>query len=289
MITAALVKELRDKTNVGMMDCKKALQETDGDLDAAVKLLREKGIAKAAKKAERAAKEGIVAARIDDAGKSGVMLEVNSETDFVAKNENFQSFVSELADTLAAGTVQTHEEASASPFGSGTVDETVKAKVIEIGENLQFRRFVRITVDGEGVVGSYIHLGGKVGVLVEVGCEKPETAQTDAFRSVVRDLTLHIAASSPRGVTRDDIDGSVIEGEKEIFRVQLTNEGKPEQIIDKIIEGKIGKFYSENCLLEQGFVKDPDISVGKLLETTGKELGDTISVRRFARFALGES
>jgi len=289
MITASLVKELRDKTNAGMMDCKKALQETDGDLDAAVKLLREKGIAKAAKKADRAAKEGIITARIDTAGKSGIMVEVNCETDFVAKNDNFQGFVSDLADALAGSTAATHEEALAVQLGDSSIAEAVQSKVIEIGENLQARRFARIAVDGEGVVGSYIHMGGKVGVLVEVGCEKPETAQADAFRDLVRDLTLHIAASSPRGVTRDDIDGSVIEGEKEIFRVQLINDGKPEQIIDKIIEGKIGKFYGENCLLEQGFVKDPDTTVGKLLEATGKDLGDTLTIRRFTRFALGEA
>ena len=289
MITASLVKELRDKTNAGMMDCKKALQETDGDLDAAVKLLREKGIAKAAKKADRAANEGIIAARIDTAGKSGIMIEVNCETDFVAKNDNFQAFVNELADTLAASDATTQEEALAVKLGDVSVSDAVQSKVIEIGENLQARRFARIAVDGEGVVGSYIHMGGKVGVLVEVGCEKPETAQADVFRDLVRDLTLHIAASSPKGVTREDIDASVIEAEKDIFRVQLKNEGKPEQIIDKIIEGKIGKFYSENCLLEQGFVKDPDTAVGKLLESAGKELGDTVSVRRFTRYALGEA
>jgi elongation factor Ts len=289
MISASLVKELRDKTNAGMMDCKKALQETDGDLDAAVKLLREKGIAKAAKKADRAANEGIIAARIDTAGKSGIMVEVNCETDFVAKNENFQNFVNDLADALAGSTAATHEEALAVQMGGSSIADTVQSKVIEIGENLQARRFSRIAVDGEGVVGSYIHMGGKVGVLVEVGCEKPETAQADAFRDLVRDLTLHIAASSPKGVTRDDIDASVIEAEKDIFRVQLKNEGKPEQIIDKIIEGKIGKFYSENCLLEQGFVKDPDTAVEKLLGSIGKDLGDTITVRRFTRFALGEA
>jgi elongation factor Ts len=288
MITASLVKELRDKTNAGMMDCKKALQETDGDLDAAVKLLREKGIAKAAKKADRAANEGIVAASIDEAGKSGILLEVNCETDFVAKNENFQAFVAELTTTLAASDASTHEEALAVDLGGQSVADTVQAKVIEIGENLQFRRFARLAVTGEGVVGSYIHMGGKVGVLVEVGCEKAETAQADSFRDLVKDLTLHIAASNPRGVGRDDIDASLIEAEKDIFRVQLKNEGKPEQIIEKIIEGKIGKFYSENCLLEQAFVKDPDTSVTKLLEATGKELGDTLSVRRFCRFALGE-
>ena len=288
MITASLVKELRQKTNAGMMDCKRALQETDGDMDAAIKLLREKGIAKAAKKADRAANEGVIAARIDPAGKSGILLEVNCETDFVSKNDNFRAFVDELSDTLASSTASTLEEALATPLGEGTVEDVVKAKVIEIGENLQFRRFVRFTVEGEGVVGSYIHMGGKVGVLLEVGCEKPETVESDTFKTMVRDITLHIAASSPQGVSRDDIPAEVIEGEKDIFRAQMADSGKPPEIIEKIITGKLGKFFSENCLLEQGFVKDPDTTIEKLLENTGKEIGDTLSVRRFARYAVGE-
>jgi elongation factor Ts len=271
-----------------MMDCKRALQETDGDMDAAIKLLREKGIAKAAKKADRAANEGVIAARIDAAGKSGILLEVNCETDFVSKNENFRSFVDELADALASGTASTIEEALAAPLGDATVEEVVKAKVIEIGENLQFRRFVRFTVEGEGVVGSYIHMGGKVGVLLEVGCEKPETVENDTFKTMVRDITLHIAASSPQGVSRDDIPADVVEAEKDIFRAQMADSGKPPEIIEKIITGKLGKFFSENCLLEQGFVKDPDTTVQKLLENTGKEVGDTLTVRRFARYAVGE-
>ena len=288
MITASLVKELRQKTNAGMMDCKRALQETDGDMDAAIKLLREKGIAKAAKKADRAANEGVIAARIDPAGKSGILLEVNCETDFVSKNDNFRGFVDELANSLASGTATTIEEAQSTPLGDGTVEDVVKAKVIEIGENLQFRRFVRFTVDGEGVVGSYIHMGGKVGVLLEVGCEKPETVENETFKTMVRDITLHIAASSPQGVSRDDIPADIVESEKDIFRAQMADSGKPPEIIEKIITGKLGKFFSENCLLEQGFVKDPDTTIGKLLENTGKEVGDTLTVRRFARYAVGE-
>ncbi len=288
MITAALVKELRDKTNAGMMDCKKALQDAAGDLDAAVKLLRERGITKAAKKAERAAKEGVVTARIDAAEKSGILLEVNCETDFVAKNENFRAFVDALADTLAAGTAATREEALATAFGADTIDLAVQAKVIELGENLQLRRFTRFAVEGEGVVASYIHFGGKIGVLLEVGCAAAATAAAEGFRTLVRDLTLHVAAANPRGVSRDDIAADVVEGEKDIFRAQLADSGKPAEIIEKIVVGKLGKFFAESCLLEQGFVKDPDTTVGKLLETTGKALGDTLTVRRFTRFAVGE-
>jgi elongation factor Ts len=288
MITATLVKDLREKTNAGMMDCKKALEETNGDLDAAVKLLREKGIAKAAKKAARLAKEGIITARIDDAAKSGILLEVNCETDFVTKNENFQSFVRKLADVLATSSATDHASASVVPFDGMPLADAVKAKVLEIGENLQFRKFVRFDLQGEGVIASYIHLGGKVGVMIEGGCMKAATAGNGVFRELIKDLTLHIAAAAPKGISRDDIPAEVIESEKEIFRAQLINEGKPEAMLDKILPGKMTKWFAESCLLEQGFVKDPDTTVGRLLEAKGKELGDTLVVRRFVRFGLGE-
>ncbi len=287
-ITAALVKELREKTGAGMMDCKKALVETDGDLDAAVKWLREKGISKAAKKAGRTAKEGLVFAQLDENGQSGTLIEVNCETDFVAKNENFQAFVAGLATTVAAAGATEIEAALALPMGEETVESTVQAKVIEIGENLQFRRLARYELGGTGIVASYIHLGGKVGVLVEVGCDKPETTGTDGFRDLVKDLTLHIAATAPAGLNPDDIPADLVESEKDVFRKQMENSGKPAEIIEKIVAGKIGKFYSEQCLLEQGFVKDSDTSIKKLLDARGKDLGDSLTIRRFTRFAVGE-
>ena len=288
MITATLVKDLRERTNAGMMDCKKALEETQGDLDAAIKLLREKGIAKAGSRAGRVAKEGIITARLDATGKSGILLEVNSETDFVSKNDNFQGFVRKLADTLAASRAADYAAALAITLDGLTVEDAVKAKVAEIGENLQFRKFVRFDALGEGIIASYIHLGGKVGVLIEVGCGTAATTAADAFRELVKDLTLHIAASAPKGLSRDDIPADVIEAEKDIFRVQLLNDGKPEAMVDKILPGKMTKWFSESCLLEQGFVKDPDTSVDKLLEAKAKELGDTLTIRRFVRFGLGE-
>lgn len=288
MITASLVKELRDKTNAGMMDCKKALEETQGDLDAAITLLREKGIAKAVKKADREAKEGIITARVDAAGKSGVLAEINCETDFVSKNDNFQKFVAGVADTLAAASAPDLAAALQVPFGDLTIEDAVKAKVTEIGENIQLRKYVRYEAQGEGAIAQYIHMGGKVGVLIEVGATKPETASTDAFRDLIKDLTLHIAAAAPRGLSREDIPADVVEAEKSIFRVQLAESGKPANIIENIINGKIAKFFSESCFLEQGFVKDPDTTITKLLEAKGKELGDTLTVRRFIRFGLGE-
>jgi elongation factor Ts len=288
MISASLVKELRDKTNAGMMECKNALKETDGDIEAAIKRLRERGAIKAAKKADRSATEGVVTARIEEDAKHGILVEVNCETDFVAKNENFQEFVAELTGAVAASGAEDVETALAVSHQGGTIDEFVKAKVIELGENLRFRRMGRFDVEGAGVVASYIHLGGKVGVLLEVGCENDSTAGSDIFREVVKDLTLHIAAAAPAGLSRDDIPADLVEIEKDVFRKQMESSGKPPEILEKIVEGKLGKFYAEQCLLEQGFVKDPDITVAKLLAAKGKEIGDTVVVRRFVRFAVGE-
>ncbi|MEM9080693.1 MAG: translation elongation factor Ts [Verrucomicrobiota bacterium] len=286
-ITASLVKELRDKTNAGMMECKNALKETDGDIDAAIKFLRERGAIKAAKKADREAKEGLIAAQLSSDGKSGVLVEINCETDFVAKNDNFGAFVTELTATVASSDAADLDAALAVSHGDSTIDEFVKAKVIELGENLQFSRFQRFTVEGSGAIASYIHLGGKVGVLLEVGTEKDDTTSADGFQDLVKDLTLHIAAASPAGLNRDDIPAELVEAEKDLFRKQMENSGKPPEILEKIIDGKLGKFYSEQCLVDQGFVKDPDTSISGLLEAKGKELGDTLTIRRFVRFAVG--
>ena len=288
-ITASLVKELRDKTNAGMMECKNALKETGGDVDAAIKFLRERGAIKAAKKADREAKEGIVAAKIDVEAKSGVLIEVNCETDFVAKNDNFKDFVSELTDAAAGSDATDIDAANAVSKGEANIDEFVKAKVIELGENLQFRRMVRYDVEGSGVVASYIHLGGKVGVLVEVNCTKDETAASEDFRELVKDLTLHIAAASPAGIGREEISDDLVDAEKDLFRKQMEDSGKPPEIMEKIIEGKLGKFYSTVCLLEQGFIKDPDNTISDLLSAKGKVLDDEISIRRFIRYGVGES
>jgi len=288
MITASLVKELREQTGAGMMECKNALKETEGDIAAAIKYLRERGDLKAAKKADRAAKEGVVAAQISEDGKSGILVEVNCETDFVARNENFQAFVDEVASTVADSDAHDLEAALALPKGDQTLERYIKTKVLELGENLQFRRFERLNVSGEGAVASYIHLGGKVGVLIAVNAEKAESASNDAFRDLVKDLTLHIAASAPAGLGREDIPADLVEAEKDIFRKQMEGQNKPADILEKIISGKLGKFYSEHCLLEQGFVKDPDTTVQGLLEAQGKEVGDTLTIDRFVRFQLGE-
>ena len=288
MITASLVKELRDKTSAPMMDCKKVLTETNGDIEASIKLLRERGIMKSSKMADRAANEGVITARINAGATSGLLLEVNCETDFVSKNESFQAFVGEIADALAGSSAADLDAALAYRHGEQTIEDTIKAKVGEVGENLQFRKYVRFDAAPGGVVASYIHLGGKVGVLIEVGTTKPETAGTDSFKELIKDLTLHIAACAPKGLSRDDIPQSVVDNELDIFRTRLTAEGKPANIIENILKGQIGKFFAESCFLEQGFVKDSDIKVSALLEAKGKELGDMLTVTRFVRFGLGE-
>ncbi|MEY3393803.1 MAG: hypothetical protein RL346_39 [Verrucomicrobiota bacterium] len=288
MITASIVKELRDKTNAGMMDCKKVLTETNGDIEASIKLLRERGIAKAGAKADREANEGIITARVNQAGTTGILLEVNCETDFVSKNENFQAFVSEIADKLAGSDAADHSSALAVNHAGSSLEDFVKAKVVELGENLQFRKYIRFNAAPGGVVASYIHLGGKVGVLLEVGTGNAATAATAGFQELIKDLTLHIAACAPKGLSRNDIPEEIVNSEKEIFRARLIEQGKPENIIDNILKGQLSKFFAESCFLEQGFVKDPDVTITQLLEQQGKALGDTLTVTRFVRFGLGE-
>ncbi|MFT4177553.1 MAG: translation elongation factor Ts [Luteolibacter sp.] len=288
MITASIVKELRDKTNAGMMDCKKVLNETNGDIEAAIKLLRERGIMKAATKTDRAANEGVITARVADDAKSGILLEINCETDFVSRNENFQNFVTEIADTVAASKAADLDAALATQKDDINIGDFVKAKVVELGENIQFRKYVRFDAAPGGVVVSYIHMGGKVGVLLEVGTTKEETASKDAFKELIKDLTLHIAAAAPKGLSREDIPQEIVDAELEIYRARLAESGKPANIIENILKGQIGKFFAESCFLEQAFVKDPNVTINQLVEETGKTLGDTVTVTRFVRFGLGE-
>lgn len=275
-IPASLVKELREETNVGMMECKRALVEAGGDKEKAIRILRERGLAVAGKKASRVAKDGQVAAEISEGGRLGVMVEVNCETDFVARNESFQAFVRRVL------------EAARTTDGDLSVPlkDELTAKIQEIGENIVIRRSVRYQVQGPGIVAAYIHIGGRVGVLLEVGCQKPETAQTADFKELVKDITLHIAACNPQYLQRSDVPEAVVNAEREIYAKQVTN--KPANIVEKIVAGKLEKFFQQVCLLEQGFVKDPDQTVSELLAAKGRMLGDSIEVRRFARYKVGE-
>lgn len=286
-ITAAIVKALRDKTDAGMMDCKKALTECNGDMDAAVKYLREKGIAKAAAKADRDANEGVVRAIVAEDGKSGIMLELNCETDFCAKGDKFQGLVNEVASTLTASTAKDLDEALQIPMGEGSVEEGIKAACSAIGENMSLRKFNRLSVEGAGKVASYIHAGGKVGVLIAVTATKPESVDSEAFQTLVKDLTLHIAAAAPKSISSTELDPKFIAEEQEIARTQLIQEGKPEHLLDKILPGKLKALYAQSCLLNQGFVKDPSITVETLIANIGKELGDTIAISAFVRDQLG--
>jgi elongation factor Ts len=273
-ITAAAVAKLRAMTNAGLMDCKKALTEAQGDLNAAADILRIKGAASAAKKAGREAHEGLIVQHIQPGGKAGVLVEVNCETDFVARNESFVAFCAEVAQKLAAN-----------PAADLEADRV--AAVAKIGENIKIARHQRLEVNGTGVVGSYIHTGGKVGVLVEVGAGRPATANKEEFKQLVRDLTLQIAAAQPHAVTRNEVPADVLAKEKEIAAEQFKD--KPPQAVAKIVEGKLEKFYQTYCLVDQGFVKNGEISVKEHIASVGRQLNDTIDVRRFHRFQVGEA
>ena len=258
MVTASLVKELREKTGAGMMDCKKVLTETDGDMEKAIELLRERGIAKAAKKSGRVAAEGLVEAVISEDGKTGAIIEVNSETDFVAKNEEFKTFVENVANQV----LKTNPK---------TVQESLVGKIATIGENLTIRRFARF--ESEGLVEKYIHGDGKIAVLVNM-------KKGDSI--VAKDICMQIAAARPEYVRREEVPEERVAKEMEILKVQTMNEGKPEAIAEKIVQGRIGKFYEEICLVDQAFVKDPNMKISELLKQKDAEVAE------FARFEKGE-
>jgi elongation factor Ts len=274
-ITAASVGKLREMTNAGMMDCKKALTEANGDLNSAVDILRKKGAATAAAKATREAKEGIITQYIAPGGKLGVLVEVNCETDFVARNEMFKAFADDAAKRLA-----TDPDAN--------FDADAQAMVAKIRENIKVARHARMEVDGNGMIAAYIHTGAKVGVLVEVGAGKESTVANEEFRQLVKDITLQIAAGHPHAVSRIDVPADLIAKEKEIAAEQV--KGKPPQAIAKIVEGKLEKFYQTYCLVDQGFVKkNSEVSVKEHVGSVAKQLGDEIEIRRFVRFQVGES
>ena len=278
MFTGSDVIALRQKTGAGVLDCKKALTETNGDMEKAVDYLREKGIATAAKKASRIAAEGVVAAKIG--GNTGVLVEVNCETDFVAKGDQYKDFVNGVVDYVLANDVKDIDQLVADKN-----DETIAATA-KIGEKIAIRRFVKYTTES-GVVESYIHMGGKVGVLVEIeGCTCP------VAHELAHDVALQIAASKPLYLVPEEVPSDVIEHEKEILLAQIKNDpklaNKPEQVIVKMVEGKINKYYDENCLLRQAFVKDPSLTIEKVVKNCSDKMGKVVSIKRFTRFEMGE-
>ncbi len=276
-ITTSIIMDLRARTNAGMMDCKRALTETGGDMEAAIKLLRMKGQAIQVKRASKEANQGIVAAAAAADGKTVALVEVNCETDFVAKTDKFQAFVKLAAQKALAGT-----EALGDALKNELEDLTSSC-----GEKLVIGRLARFTLEDTGKIESYIHMGGKVGVVVEVGCGQAGTVSNAAFQGLVHDLALQIAAAAPRWLTAADVPAETIESEKALYRQQMEGENKPANVIEKIIEGKVRKFCAEVCLIDQPFVKEPKQSIRQLVEAVGKAAGDTLTIRRFARFQLG--
>lgn len=275
-ITAAAVGKLREMTNAGLMDCKKALTEATGDLDVAVEILRKRGIAQAAKKAGREAREGVIAQNIAPNGKTGVLVEINCETDFVAKNDTFRAFCDDVARTVV-----TDPSADLEAIRVGAVSK--------IGENILIARHGRFDLAGPGLIAAYIHTGAKVGVLLEVGCTNDATTSTEPFKQLVKDITLQIAAASPTSVSREGVPEDVIAKEREIAAQSDRLKGKPAQAMEKILQGVIEKFFQTVCLVEQGFVKDPEKTVRQHLETVSKQLGDDLVIRRFLRWQVGEA
>lgn len=308
-ISASDVKALRERSGAGMMDCKKALQKADGDIEKASEILREEGLAKSIKKAGRIAAEGVVASYIAPDERIGAMVEVNCETDFVAKTEEFKSFAKDIARHIAEKNpiYLTNEEAETANAddeqilmtqefideAGTTIKEYVTNKVAQTGENINIRRYIRYDLDDEknvnGIVESYIHMGGKIGVLIEVDCKDQATAESDNFKSFVRDIAMHIAATNPMYLSEDEIEPEVLEKEKEILTVQSLNEGKPQKVVEKMVEGRLKKYKKEICLLDQPFVKEPDITIQQYVAKTAADMGDDkINIRRFKRYEMGE-
>lgn len=286
MITAQMVKELRERTGAGMMDCKKALNESNGDSEKAVEILREKGLAAAAKKAGRIAAEGMVKTYVSEDGKVASIVEVNCETDFVGVNEDFVAFAENVAKQAVATNANTIEEFVEEKYIAGegkTVQETVNELIAKLGENMAVRRFKKLTVE-HGAIESYIHGGGRIGVLVMLECEK----DSDVLKAVAKDVAMQVAATNPLFLNRDAVDNESLEKEKEIYRVQALNEGKPEKIVDKMVVGRVQKYYKENCLVEQVWVRNADLTIEKYLQEKSKEVGAPITVAAFVRFEKGE-
>jgi elongation factor Ts len=276
-ITSAMVAKLREMSGAGMMDCKKALTETNGDVEAAMTLLRKKGAATATNKGAKEAREGLIAQHITPGGRLGVLVEINCQTDFVARNETFRAFADDVAKRIAAN--------PNTDFENDRIDMVAK-----IRENIKIARHARMEVNGNGLIAAYIHTGAKVGVLVEVGAGKESTVASDDFKQLVKDITLQIAAGHPNAVSREQIAPEVIAKEREIAAQSDRLKGKPAQAIEKIVQGMLDKFYQTYCLVEQGFVKkNSEISVKEHVAQVGKQLGDEITIRRFVRFQVGES
>jgi elongation factor Ts len=306
-INAKMVKQLRDKTGAGMMECKRALEEADGDFEKAEIILRKRGLAGAVKKEGRSTKQGLIASHIAADGKSGVLVEVNCESDFVARTEDFQTLAADIAAHILAtkpkivrmeevteaerANFKAHEALYEQKFTKDqntTIAELVKTKIAKLGENINVSRFVLCEVDGAGVAGSYVHTGSQIGVLLEMRAPNQVTGK-DEFKTLLRDIAMQVAAANPQCVSREQVAADVLDKEREIQRDRARNEGKPEKMLDKIVEGRMSKFYEEVCLLDQPFIRENTISVGELLKSAAGKLGGDIGVARFVRFKVGDT
>lgn len=307
-INAQLVKQLRDRTGAGMMECKKALQEANGDLAQAEIILRKRGIAAATKKQMRSTRQGLVASFISPNRKLGVLVEVNCESDFVARTEDFQTLAGDIAAHIAQtkpkvvrieevteaerANFKAHEALYEQKFAKDqntTVGELVKTKIAKLGENIAVSRFIVYEVNGKGMVGTYIHAGAQIGVLLEVKLASDEVMDHDEFKILVRDIAMQVAAANPQFVAKENVPADVLKKEREIQRDRALGEGKPEKMVDKIAEGRMGKFFEEVCLLEQPFIRENTISVGELIRTANAKLGANLSIARFVRFKVGDA
>jgi elongation factor Ts len=290
-ITASMVKELRECTGAGMMECKKALSESEGDLDSAVDILRTRGLAALAKKAGRATNEGTIAALVTPDSRVGVLVEVNSETDFVGRNAEFTSFAAELAEHIAAEAPSDVESMMTQTMSARgiTIEQLFGEKVSKLGENMGIARFVREEITGTGAVSSYVHGGGKIGILVTFALGSGDSAANPTFQTFAKDVAMQVAAAQPLFTTRDDAPADVVEHELSIYKAQAAESGKPEAIQEKIAQGRLEKYFKEVALVEQPFVKNPDVTVSQYAAETAKAIGDTIAIAGFTRFVLGAS
>ncbi|SKA87078.1 elongation factor Ts [Caloramator quimbayensis] len=285
VITAKMVSELRERTGAGMMDCKKALTQADGDIEKAIEILREKGLASAAKKAGRIAAEGLIQTYISEDGKNGAVIEVNCETDFVAKNEDFVNLSKNLAKQAALSKASNVDELLEENYiadSSIPVKDAITALIAKLGENMKLRRFEKFNTENGALV-DYIHGGGRIGIMVQL-----EGANKEGLLEVGKELALQIAAANPLFINKEDVPEDMLSKEREIYRQQALNEGKPEKIVDKMVEGRIQKYYKDVCLIEQLWIRDQDLTIKKYLENKSKELGADIKVVKFTRFEKGE-
>ncbi len=280
-ISASQVKELRDRTSAGMMDCKKALQECDGDLEKAIDWLRQKGLSKAAKKAGRATSEGMIAQRLVPDNSVAAIVEVMCETDFVARGDKFKEFAKNMAETVFS------KKPADTAALNALVGDALNDQIATLGENMSVGRFARWESQG-GVVGCYVHANGKIGVLVEIKGQKPETSKDPRLLELARNIAMQVAAANPASLDAESLDQTLVEREREVFRQKTLDEGKPANIVDKIVEGRIKKYYQEVCLLEQAYIRDDKVIIKDLIKDQGKLLGDTLTLARYVRLQLGQ-